>query len=71
MSDEQNVGQRKRRGENVGGENVGWPDFKIFVLILVAIIWVPERPDESPLEHQNNPMSTQPNQPNLTHSNLR
>ena len=24
-----------------------------------------------PLEHQNNPMSTQPNQPNLTHSNLR
>ena len=23
MSDEQNVRQRKRRGENVGGENVG------------------------------------------------
>ena len=23
MSDEQNVGQKKRRGENVGGENVG------------------------------------------------
>ena len=47
MSDEQNVGQRKCRGENVGGENVGWPDLKICVMILVAQNWVPDRPDES------------------------